>query len=656
MWKDYSRSYIKNNRASGLSIMAAALTASTFLSLLCSIAYNLVVYEKEKIARKESGWESSILMEREDGSPSMILTLYLFILILVVLSLILIIRNSFEVSMNARIHQFGIFSSVGATPRQIRICLMQEAAALSLLPMILGSLLGILISCGVIEAVNVFAADAAGRHRAVFSYHPAIFITVFLSSALTMLFSAWIPAKKLSKMTPLEAIRNTDSLQLKKKKHSLFLAMLFGVEGELAGNALKVQRKSLRISTISLTLSFLGFSIMLVFTTLADISTRYTYFERYQDAWDIMITLKDTDIADFNLTEKVQSISGIRDAVVYQKAEAVTYLPEELQSRELISLGGLAAVAQTSEAEGKFQVSAPIVVLDDNSFLDFCLQIGITPELDGAIVYNQIWDSLNSNFRYPDYIPFVREEKNTTILHRIGGKQSVEMPVLSYTQTVPVLREEYKDYALVHFIPFTVWDKIEGQIGGAEFNSYIRVLSQEDTSLAGLNGLEEKIERLVSKEYRTESENRVQERLSNENVIYGMKVILGGFCVLLAMIGIANVFSNTLSFLRQRKREFARYMSIGLTPREMKRMFCIEAFVIAGRPLLITAFFTVLFIRFAVTASYLEPMAFWAEAPILPILLFAAAIVLFVALAYYIGGKRLLRCDLNEILRDDALV
>ena len=85
-------------------------------------------------------------------------------------------------------------------------------------------------------------------------------------------------------------------------------------------------------------------------------------------------------------------------------------------------------------------------------------------------------------------------------------------------------------------------------------------------------------------------------------------------------------------------------------------MFCIEAFVIAGKPLLVTLPLTVLFVQFAVTASYLDPVVFWAEAPILPISVFAAAIVSFVALAYYIGGKRLLRCDLNETLRNDALV
>ncbi len=728
MWNDYTKSYIKNNRASGISIMAASLVAAMFLSLLCSLAYNFWIYEVEQIILEEGGWQGRIVCDKfdagdlalvrqfanvekavineelseqgeivadiyfrnarniyrdmpliaeqlglkedsiqyhslllsryfihdpEDETPPMLLTLYLAILMITALSLILIIRGSFELSMNARIHQFGILSSIGATPKQVRDCLLQEAAVLSAAPVILGSLSGIFISYGLIGAVNIFAADVTERHEAVFHYSPFIFAFTVLISMLTVLFSAWIPARKLSRMTPLEAIRNTGGLLLKKRKHSRILSVLFGMEGELAGNALKAQKKHLRISTLSLLLSFLGFSIMLSFTVLADISTRYTYFERYQDAWDIMITLKDTEISDFSLTDELRDISNVQDAAVYQKAEAMTFLPEGLQSNELSSLGGLEQVAGTPMADGQFQVSVPIVILDDTSFLDFCSQIGIAPSLDGAVVLNQIWDSINSNFRYKKYVPFVRKDNQATVLYKNGN--STEIPVLSYTQEVPVLREEYENYSLVHFIPLTMWNRTLGEVCEAESDSYIRILSTEavTASLSDLDSLEKEAVQLV-REYKTESENRIRERLSNSHLIFGMRVIFGAFCVLLAIIGIANVFSNTLGFLRQRKREFARYMSIGLTPQEMRKIFCIEAFVTAGKPLLITFPLTMLFVQFAVTASYLDPMEFWAEAPILPVLIFAAAIVLFVALAYYIGGKRLLKCNLNETLRNES--
>lgn len=124
---------------------------------------------------------------------------------------------------------------------------------------------------------------------------------------------------------------------------------------------------------------------------------------------------------------------------------------------------------------------------------------------------------------------------------------------------------------------------------------------------------------------------------------------------LLAMIGIANVFSNTLGFIRQRKREFARYMSIGMTPEGMRKMFRIEALVIAGRPVLITLPITVLFVWFMITASYLNPIEFLSVAPIVPIVIFIAAIFGFVALAYYVGGKKILKCNLAEALQNDYM-
>lgn len=568
--------------------------------------------EKDSIQYHSLFLSRYFIHDPEDKTPPLLLALYLAILIIVMLSLILIIRGSFELSMNARIHQFGIFASIGATPKQIRNCLLQEAVLLSIIPMILGSLLGIFISSGLIEAVNIFAANVSKHHKSVFHYSPFILIFTILASVLTVFFSAWIPARKLSKITPIEAIQNTGGLLLKKRKHSR----------------------------------------MLVFMTLSDISTRYTYFERYQDMWDIMITLKDTELSDFGLTDKLQDISSIQDAAVYQKAKAMTFLSEGLQSDELLSLGGFESITGAQKAEGQFQISVPIIILDDTSFLNFCSQIKITPSLDGAIILNQIWDSINSNFRYKKYIPFITEKNQTTIFYK--NDKSVEIPILSYTQTAPMLREEYENYALVHVIPLTMWNKTLEQVCEMESDSYIRILSNTTASLANLDSLEKEVTQLVG-EYKIESENRIQERLSNDNLIYGMKVILGAFCVLLAIIGIANVFLNTLGFLRQRKREFTQYMSIGLTPQEMREMLSMEAFVIIGKPLLITFFLTLLFIQFAVTASYLDPMVFWVEAPILPILIFAIAIALFVALAYYIGGKRLLQCNLNETLRNDAL-
>ncbi len=599
-----------------------------------------------------------MIHDPKDEEPPLLMAFYLVVLFIVSFSLILIIRKSFAVSMNARIHQFGIFSSIGATPGQILACLMQEAAVLCAVPILLGSLLGIATGHGVMRVMNVIAADVEGRHEAVWQYHPLVLAITLLSAVLTVLFSAWMPARKLSRKPPLEAIRNAGGLQLKKKKNARVLSLLFGIEGELAGNALASQKKALRTTTLSLTLSFLGFTMMLCFFTLSGISTRETYFEKYQDVWDIMITVKDTSIEAFKLTEALQKVPGVNDGIVYQKTMESTSLGAEWLSEELAAAGGLEAVAGISAAEhGESQVKVPIIILDDVSFKKYCTKIGITSQLDGAVVLNQIWDRLNSDFRHPQYIPFVKEGQKKTVLDSARQEgEAVEIPVLAYTREVPVLREEYDNFSLVHFIPLALGKEISGQLGETQKDAYVRILANERTSLVALDALEEVVAGLVKAEYPAESENRIQDKLTNDDMINGFMLILGAFCVLLAVIGIANIFSVTLGFLYQRKREFAQYMSVGMTPAGMRKMFGIEAMVIAGRPLLITLLLTAVFVAFAVTASHLEPMEFLREAPIVPIAIFSLAILGFVGLAYYISGNKVFKIDLTDALRNDTMI
>ncbi len=42
---------------------------------------------------------------------------------------------------------------------------------------------------------------------------------------------------------------------------------------------------------------------MQCFFALSGISTRETYFERYQGVWDVMVTMKDVDVDTFEETD-----------------------------------------------------------------------------------------------------------------------------------------------------------------------------------------------------------------------------------------------------------------------------------------------------------------------------------------------------------------
>jgi len=636
--------------------MGAVLDDTMQIAKVLGVSSENVIYNHELLAMY-------MIRDPQDTAPRLLFPLFILIAGIASFSLIIVIHNSFAVSMNARIHQFGIFSSIGATPKQIRACLLQEAAALCILPILIGNLLGILISMGIIHMANdLLGSDVAGRHEAVFGYHPLVLAATLLLTVATIWISAWMPARKLSRLTPLEAIKNTGELQLKRKKKSPLLTCLFGLEGELAGGALKAQKRALRTASLSLIFSFLAFTIMQSFFALSGISTRETYFERYQGVWDIMVTVKDTDVDSFSEAQKLRAISGIRSAIVYQKAMAKRIIAEDEISEDMKSFGGFAVAGDNyvRKTDGGWLVNVPIVILDDASFLAYCEQIGITPQLNGAVIWNQIRDVTNPDFRHPRYMPYVKGENAVSILRQSGKEEmTAEVPVLSYTEKVPVLREEYATldyYELVHFIPVSLWKEIKGQIGGSEEDAYICMLGRENVTSGELDALQGQVDSLIAGNYKTESENRIQEAEANDKQIQGMMTIFGGFCVLLAVIGIGNVFSNTLGFVRQRKREFARYMSVGMTQGEIKKMFCVEALTIAGRPILITLPLAVVTVGYMLKLSYVEVGTFLAEAPLIPIMIFMLSIWGIVAFAYYLGWRNIRKIDLAEVLRDDTMM
>lgn len=608
-----------------------------------------------------------LIRDSRDTAPRLVFPMFIIIMAMASMSLVVIIHNAFAVSMNVRVRQFGIFSSIGATPRQIRTCLLQEAAALCAVPVIAGNLLGIAGAMGLLHMTNVLlAGGVAGRHKAVFGVHPLVLAGALGVTVVTIWISAWLPAKKLSRLTPLEAIRSTDELQLKRRKNSPILARLFGVEGELAGNALKAQKKALRTASFSLALAFMAYTMMQCFFSLSGISTRETYFERYQNVWDIMVTVKDAGADIFEETKAIRNLAGVKDAAAYQKASAKRIITEEEMSEDMKAFGGFSHASGefVTKVDSGWLVNAPILVMDDESFLDYCKQIGIAPRLDGAVIRNQIRDVTNPDFRHPDFMPYLKqddlEKESASILRQSGNEQvTAEIPVLSYAEEVPALREEYATldyYELVHFIPVSLWEEIKGQTGGGESDVYIRVLGKENAALEELNALQDQIEQLLSRKYTVECENRIQEYETSRIQIWGMMTFFGALCVLLALIGIGNIFSNTLGFVRQRKREFARYMSIGLTPEELRKMFCIEALAIAGRPILITLPPAVLAAGYMLKLSYVEVGEFLAEAPLMPITAFMLAILGAVGLAYFLAWRNVRRIGLAEVLRDDTMM
>ena len=597
-----------------------------------------------------------IYSPEQQKQPPLLLSFYVCVMLVVCFSLVLMIYNAFDVSMNARIHQLGILQSVGATPGQIRTALLEEALALSLVPLLAGIAAGVGLNILFVRAANAISTGM-GTVPTEFDYSLWVFLAGFAVCLITVGVSAWVPARRLSRMTPLEAIRGGDSLPVKKVRSFRLLSKLFGIEGELARKSLYTRRKAFRTATVSLTLSFLVFGVFLNFMTLSDISTQLTYFERYKDRWDLLAAVEDTQGREDALLGEIRALPEAVGCTAYRKATAYTQLTEDMLSPELRALGSLEALKDTgiTAQNGSYQIKVPIVVLDDASFEEYCAQAGITAPAGAppsAVTVNQIWDSAHSHFRERAYLPYINPREGQSLkLYDSSGNAAASLDIAAYTDKTPELREEYDDFALLQIMAESAWQQLAPELEADTVYFNIKAVSEDQITPA---------EAAVTRVLDTAGvdftmENRQAEAAYNVAARKALNIFMGILCGFLALIGIANVFSNILGHIGQRKREFVRYQSIGMTPESVNKVLLMEALIIGLRPILLSLPLNVLFVIFSVTASKLKLTMFIGRMPLLPLLAAAAAVLAAVGLAYLIGGRIICRANIADTLRDDTL-
>ena len=148
----------------------------------------------------------------------------------------------------------------------------------------------------------------------------------------------------------------------------------------------------------------------------------------------------------------------------------------------------------------------------------------------------------------------------------------------------------------------------------------------------------------------------IEDEQADASARKGLRIVMGVLAGILACVGIAGILSTTLGQIYQRKKEFARYVSIGVSPDEIKKMLFMEALFIVGRPFLLALLIdipvTVLLLHAApVTAGELLGHLPW-----MPVLLLLAVTAAVVAIAYMAAAGKICRQNIVETLKDDAII
>ena len=132
--------------------------------------------------------------------------IYGILLLLAMGCFVMIINGAFQVSARARMRQLGMFRSVGATPMQIAGSVLLEGIVLSAVPVLLSIGIGYLFT----ETVTGIYSDLAGEllyFPVTVRFPPQVALFSAAVSLLTVLISAALPAWRIARLSPLEAIR-----------------------------------------------------------------------------------------------------------------------------------------------------------------------------------------------------------------------------------------------------------------------------------------------------------------------------------------------------------------------------------------------------------------------------------------------------------------
>lgn len=647
MWKNYSAGYFKNNRTMMLFIMTVAFFTGALISFISHFYYNLW---------EDYVYRSYLKTGTQEAAISTALVIYTVIMVLTVISLTLMIYNTFAVSMSSRIHHLGVLKSVGATPRQLKSILIQETLGICCPPVLFGNLLGVGMAYLIISII-IDAGELVRTYDVSFVFSPWVLLLTIAISLFTIGMSAWIPARKISRISVMDAIFNRENnLPRKMKKFRLFSA-LFGIEGELARKSLYTRRKSLRIAGASLFFAVMGFYIFMNTEKVSALSVQETYFKRYKDVWDYMVTFQGEVTGKQSVLEKAKETEGVSSCILHGKGNIYVSVVKGDFSKELMELGGPESLSgSVMQKEGEnYLLEIPVIVMDDDSFRDY---VGMLDGEQGIILVNRIWDNFHSSHFEKEVLPFLEQEEEKTLVlsmsiqteegieERITEEAAVE--IKGYTYESPALREDLAWDRPTVIMSISYYERLHMPFLNEE--SFLTIMTdsrEEDPEV------ENNLKPLLLEGDKWEG--RIDVERSDEAMRGGLRLIIGIVASVLACVGLSNVFSVALGQIQQRKREFARYLSIGLSPKGMRKILYIEALEISLKPILISLFLNVPFVLWSLKQSGISMKAYLQNMPFHLIFLFSFGIVFIVCLTYYIGGKKILNNDLVEVLKDERI-
>lgn len=214
--------------------------------------------------------QNANLQGYESSTDNVIATLEMMrnvLIVIVAVSGIIIMYNSFNLSLVERRKQYGILKSLGIKNSSLYVMILFEALVLSVVGIVIGYICGMFGDYLVVGYINEtmvnmmkgMGVESELQMSLIFTTNIHAFYIVALSTGITVLLAAMIPAIKSTRISPIENIRGKDDyvVNTKKVKTSNISKKLFGIEFDLARKNMKRAKKRFRVATLSLAIAFI---------------------------------------------------------------------------------------------------------------------------------------------------------------------------------------------------------------------------------------------------------------------------------------------------------------------------------------------------------------------------------------------------------------
>lgn len=513
-------------------------------------------------------------VDKDNATAMSLLPLVLIVLAIIMIASVVLIYNSFGMSLSERVRYLGMLASVGATKKQKKASVYYEGLILGIIGIPVGIVAGIVgigitlkaVGAQIIDSGMLNGVSSENMEMAVKVPIWAIIAIVFFS-ALTILISSVIPARKASSITPIDAISQRQEIKIKAKnvKSSKLVRKIFGYEGELANKNLKRNGRKSRVITASIALSVVLFLscnyFCQMFTMSADVSTMH-----YQISTMVRFDNKD---------EFCKLLDDVADIDDYYCVNSDFFELSKNAGKEGADQG-IANAEYTTNGYSKFFDSKRnlfINYIDDEDFNKLCESNGIDykkyyGDTARALVLNNVNHETDSQI--------FNEKLLGTTYQYTYSEEPIDIELSDF------IKYDSKSYicnlnpsnTISMYVPFTTAYEILNE--GRSNKDFLYLIGVETDKHAEVT---ENIQKIIDEnDFGSGYVSDYIEQMKSMNAIaFVLQVFVYGFIALITLITIANIINTISTGIVMRRKEFAMLKSVGTTPKGFRKMVMLES-------------------------------------------------------------------------------